>query len=584
MDFREQLAAYIGQLNITQRELAQATGISAATISRYLNGSRQPEFDSEAVSQLAAGLAQLAVGSGLTQERIRGALNETLQENIPADYDAFLSNLNHLLETLRIRNSELAKALNYDASHISKILSGARKPGHPARFMEDVAGVIARRAAANSAPGTIAALTGADPKDISTTAGLRDHLVRWLGSGQAAQAAAPISHFLEKLDEFDLNEYMKAIHFDEFKLPPSLPQLPVSRTYYGLAEMMESELDFMKTTVLSRQMDDCILYSDMPLEEMAKDPDFPKKWMFGMGMMLKKGLRLHIIHDVNRPFPEMMLGLEGNIPMYMTGQIFPYYLPASQSTVFTHLLKVSGAAALEGSAIAGHQAEGKYVLYRSRAEVRHYRLRAEALLKKARPLMEIYRSDRKSLFQKKLADTLAEAISGKESLRMVCSSLPLFTIPEALLHAILAKTGLSEQNREEILAYRETSLHAMLAQLPDHGIHLEIPSIRREQFDAAPLSLALADLFIETDIPYSYEEYCAHLQETIRFAAEHPGLTLEQNAAPAFHNISFTIPGQRLVIVSKEKSPAIHFVIHHRMMVQAFLNFIPPIVEQGPSQ
>ena len=68
-----------------------------------------------------------------------------------------------------------------------------------------------------------------------------------------------------------------------------------------------------------------------------------------------------------------------------------------------------------------------------------------------------------------------------------------------------------------------------------------------------------------------------------RIAAEHPGITLEQNPAPAFHNISFTIPGRRLVIVSKEKSPAIHFVIHHKMMVQAFLNFIPPIVDPGES-
>ena len=71
------------------------------------------------------------------------------------------------------------------------------------------------------------------------------------------------------------------------------------------------------------------------------------KWMFGRAMMLKKGLHLNIIHDVNRPFNEMMLGLESHIPMYMTGQISPYFLPVSQNSVFNHLLNVSGAAALE---------------------------------------------------------------------------------------------------------------------------------------------------------------------------------------------------------------------------------------------
>ena len=52
--------------------------------------------------------------------------------------------------------------------------------------------------------------------------------------------------------------------------------------------MMESELDFLKATVLSKSMHDVTMYSDMPMEEMAKDADFPKKWMFGMAMLLKK--------------------------------------------------------------------------------------------------------------------------------------------------------------------------------------------------------------------------------------------------------------------------------------------------------
>ena len=66
-------------------------------------------------------------------------------------------------------------------------------------------------------------------------------------------------------------------------------QLPSSKEYFGLAEMMESELDFLKATVLSKSMHPVTMYSDMPMTEMAKDPDFPKKWMFGMAMLFEKG-------------------------------------------------------------------------------------------------------------------------------------------------------------------------------------------------------------------------------------------------------------------------------------------------------
>lgn len=39
---------------------------------------------------------------------------------------------------------------------------------------------------------------------------------------------------------------------------------------------MEGEIDFLKATVLSRSMEPVIMYSDMPMEEMSKDPEFPK--------------------------------------------------------------------------------------------------------------------------------------------------------------------------------------------------------------------------------------------------------------------------------------------------------------------
>lgn len=99
---------------------------------------------------------------------------------------------------------------------------------------------------------------------------------------------------------------------------PTVPfQIPSAKTYFGLKEMMESELDFLKATVLSKSMHDVTMYSDMPMEEMAKDADFPKKWMFGMAMLLKKGLHLNQIHNLDRSFEDMMLGLESWIPMYI---------------------------------------------------------------------------------------------------------------------------------------------------------------------------------------------------------------------------------------------------------------------------
>lgn len=57
------------------------------------------------------------------------------------------------------------------------------------------------------------------------------------------------------------------------------------------------------------------------------------------------------------------------IPMYMTGQISPYYLKNVQNNAFIHLLKVSGGVALSGEAISGCHSDGKYYLTKSKEEV-----------------------------------------------------------------------------------------------------------------------------------------------------------------------------------------------------------------------
>ena len=94
--------------------------------------------------------------------------------------------------------------------------------------------------------------------------------------------------------------------------------------------MKKGELDFFKATVLSKSNEPIFMCSDMPMEDMAQDIEFGKKWMFAIAMTLKKGLHLNIIHNLDRPFNEMMLGLESWLPIYMTGQISPYFLKKSQ--------------------------------------------------------------------------------------------------------------------------------------------------------------------------------------------------------------------------------------------------------------
>lgn len=578
MKFSEKLNDYIEQLSCTGKDICNLSGISAASLSRYRNGERVPELGTKPFEDLCCALAQISAQKGklqITADAVKKAF-VSCDDFVSTDKELLRKNFNTLLSVLNVNLTQLCQYTNYDASAVFRIRNGSRKPGDAERFASAVASFVTRTMQTQSEIGAVAELIGCDIDEIYDLSVRYTKIKSWLLKQPVQKVESnSVSKFLSKLDDFDLNEYIKVIKFDELKVPSVPFQIPSSKTYFGIKEMMESELDFLKSTVLSKSSAPVIMYSDMPMKEMAKDPEFPKKWMFGMAMMLKKGLHLHQIHNLDRSFDEMMLGLESWIPMYMTGQISPYYFKNAPNDVFLHFLKVSGIAALSGEAVAGYHADGKYYLTKVKREVEYYRKRAEEMLKNAYPLMEIYRSERKNeLNAFLLADTKT---AGKR--RSILSSLPLYTISSKLLDRILTRNNINAELKEKIKEYAKTQRQRMKIILENERIEDEIPDFVQENFTKNPPMLELSGVFCEEDIPYNEEEYTAHLKESMAFAEQNPNYTLKCSTAHAFNNLKIIIHEGQWVMVSKGKAPAIHFVIRHPKLRSAIECFIPPITE-----
>lgn len=578
MKFSEKLNDYIEQLSCTGKDICNLSGISAASLSRYRNGERVPELGTKPFEDLCCALAQISVQKGelqITADAVKKAF-VSCDDFVSTDKELLRKNFNTLLSALNVNLTQLCQYTNYDASAIFRIRNGSRKPGDAERFASAVASFVTRTMQMPSEIAAVAELNGCDIDEIYDMSVRYAKIKSWLLKQPVQKAEGnSVSKFLSKLDDFDLNEYIKVIKFDELKVPSVPFQIPSSKTYFGIKEMMESELDFLKSTVLSKSSAPVIMYSDMPMKEMAKDPEFPKKWMFGMAMMLKKGLHLHQIHNLDRSFDEMMLGLESWIPMYMTGQISPYYFKNAPNDVFLHFLKVSGIAALSGEAVAGYHSDGKYYLTKVKREVEYYRKRAEEMLKNAYPLMEIYRSERKNELNAFLLADIKTA--GKR--RSILSSLPLYTISDELLNRILTRNNIDAELKEKIKEYAKTQRQRIKIILENERIEDEIPDFVQENFTKSPPMLELSGIFCEEDIPYNEEEYTAHLKESMAFAEQNPNYTLKCSTAHAFNNLKIIIHEGQWVMVSKGKTPAIHFVIRHPKLRSAIECFIPPITE-----
>lgn len=575
MLFREKLNQYMVTLDCSAKEVSAVSGLSAATLSRYRSGERVPSIHSESFENLCDAIVALAKQKqkDMTKASVVAAFQDC-DDMITADRELLRQNFNALIAVLNMNITKLCRYTNYDVSTVFRIRNGTRKPADPVQFAAAVAGYVSREMASTADKAVLAKLLDCPAEALSDSAQCCEKLQNWLLAGKS-RPQDDISKFLTKLNSFDLNEFIKAIHFDEMKVPSFPFQLPTSKTYFGLKEMMDSELDFLKATVLSKSMAPVIMYSDMPMAEMAKDAEFPKKWIFGMAMMLKKGLHLHQIHNLDRSFEDMMLGLESWIPMYMTGQISPYYLKDVQNNVFLHFLKVSGTAALSGEAIAGFHSDGKYYLTKNKDEVAYYRKRAEELLQNAHPLMHIYRAEDIQEFK---AFLLADAHTpGKR--RSILSALPLYTMDRQYLQQFLTRKGLAEADKLAILAYADACRQTVEEILKTETVTDEVACLSEAEFADYPMTLSLSGIFYEQDIFYTYEEYQAHLQQTKQFAESHPNYHLNQTASYTFRNLQINMHEGKWAMVSKGKSPAIHFVIHHPKLRKAIENFIPPVTE-----
>ena len=575
MNFKEVLNEYLKELNCSSKKLSNESGLSESVISRYRSGERTPVKNSEQLNKLTKALFNIAKDNDknkYTFDKIESDFNSTLASD-DFDYTTFSNNLNTLITSLNINTHEMSKYIVFDASHISRIRYGKAKPSNPVEFSNKICSYIFNRYKNPDDINNLMMIIGCKKSDLSNEK-IYSTLFNWLTS-EIVPVKNQISDFLHHLDSFNLDDYIKVIKFDELKVP-SIPFYKAkTKHYYGIEEMKQGELNFFKGTVLSKSKEDIFMCSDMPMEDMAKDIDFGKKWMFAIAMCLKKGHHLNIIHNLDRPFNEMMLGLESWIPIYMTGQISPYYLSNLKNNIYNHLNYVSAAAALSGECINGFHNKGMYYLTTNKNEIEYYKEKSDLLLKKAKPLMEIYR--KKNIKEYHLFLKKDENIECDRT--RYISSLPLFTISDELLIKILKRNKLTKEEIDKIIKYKNNEFKYMNSILKKNKVFDYIYVIKEDEFISDTPSLLLNNLFIDKIINYTYKEYIEHLKLTNEYAKNNKNYNILTEKNKTFKNITITILKNNHVIISKNSNPTIHFVIRHPKLVAAIESFNPLVKE-----
>ncbi|MBR0131273.1 MAG: hypothetical protein IJM08_08200 [Firmicutes bacterium] len=283
--------------------------------------------------------------------------------------------LDFLMNLTSTKNNMLARALNFDNSHISRIRSGERGLPKQRSFLEPAAEFFAKRI-----------------KEPFQIKGAEDMICpgrKWPESvsDQAALIAAWIS-------DSDLGYYYPGsadmMHGATGEDAFGSMQSP-SFFYYGNEGKRQAAERLLTAAFTSQAAERLLLYSDEDMSWLTEDPSYFRKWAGLMMSNLQKGNRICMIHNLSRNLGELMAAVSGWIPLYLTGGIEPWYCPKLRDGLFhqTRFIIQSREAAFGG--YTGNDVKSAYTVYTGDREMLQLlEAQFQALLAISQPLMQVF--------------------------------------------------------------------------------------------------------------------------------------------------------------------------------------------------
>ncbi len=180
MSFVSTLNEYCLLLCCSSKDLAERSGISPSTLSRYRSGRRTPSYDGESVRKLANGIVSIASERGIDQIGSEEEVMAELMADLNHSSTSFSRRLDALMRTLQISNVEMARQVAVDPSYLSRIRNGRRSPADPQGLAYRCAEYIVSHRQDRELLRDTLQVVGDDENHVRSEAELEELIARWL--------------------------------------------------------------------------------------------------------------------------------------------------------------------------------------------------------------------------------------------------------------------------------------------------------------------------------------------------------------------------------------------------------------------
>ena len=559
MKFCRLLDSYMTAFDCSPTELVSLSGVSAATVSRYRAGTRTPSSGSAQFSGIVSGLSKAAARAGLAvpEEEICRELTASLREENPFDFAVFRINLNTLLGRMHLNARQAAAAVGMDDTAFSRVRSGQRRPSDLNGFCRRVARYICAAGQDSLSRDILSDILSCSAAELEREPEAVALIAGWLMNGAKTQRQHA-RDFLLELDRFDLDHYIA--HFDR----PSAGSAPDGARNAGAAEEA-----FLRAVPEAAPEGTAYICTDIVFGGEGRGAGcFPELDCI-TAMLIRRGYRVRLVFNTDQPVDALLARLEALMPVFMSGRVEAYFLKGRRDDVYRCRLISLPDAAICVEAINGYEASACAYASRDPAEAAAFRARAEQIFGYAEPLIEIFDRD-----DNRRAAAVREDRQRSGKRFSFLSTPPIYTIDDSLMGDILRRNGIGTDDARRIRQYVSAERTRILSILRHTEIVDCVPDVSAPAFAERPVFFSLSGLFYEREILYTFEEYQAHMSLTRAFELRNRRYHVVANENAMFRNVQIFINEGYWIMLSKNRTPAIHLFIRHPKLRQAFENML----------
>ena len=357
--------------------------------------------------------------------------------------------LDYLMQILGLTNVQTAKSINVDSSLLSRIRHGERFLYEDSPLFDSLCLYLAKHLLNKSkqlseeewAQLAPVKLSGEDEDARFYAQGIAD----WLSADcQKSGKEDTLDSINQLLTSIDIWQGPEALPANVVQPLVNVPLAPPKRSYVGNQGLRDAVLRFLTDVLASEEPRHLQLFSNQSMDWQKEDPNFFLLWSRLMYLIISRGHKIDIVHNLGRSPEEIILGMQSWFPLHMTGNLNGYvneYLD-SQAMPFVHTTFLDrGHAAIHGVTIKGQEENANFAYYTGSSNLNSLEQNFEAFLNLCTPLLTAHQPDQfphllgewRNYFLQKNAQT---------DFMIWSSRIPCIILPEADFQALVKQVEL----------------------------------------------------------------------------------------------------------------------------------------------